>query len=80
MTRYLLDTNIFIFWAVDVDSINNDVFMLLREPDALLYLSSASVMEMVVGYNNRSFDTRRWKSAREALPLLPSAGTKPAVQ
>lgn len=70
MTRYLLDTNIFIFWAVDVDSINNDVFMLLREPDALLYISSASVMEMVVGYNNKSFDTRRWKNAQQMVESI----------
>lgn len=70
MTRYLLDTNIFIFRAVDVDRINNDVFMALNEPDALLYINSASVMEMVVGYNNRSFDTRRWKSAREMVESI----------
>jgi len=65
MTRYLLDTNIFIYRATDFDSINNDVQVLLNEPDAQLYISSASVMEMVVGYNNRSFDTRRWKTAEE---------------
>ena len=50
MTRYLLDTNIFIYLATDVDSINSDVYMTLIEPDAMLYISSASVMEMVVGY------------------------------
>jgi len=53
MTRYLLDTNIFIFWATDYTSLSNDVNMLLNEPDAMLYISSASVMEMVVGYNKK---------------------------
>jgi len=70
MTRYLLDTNIFIYWATDVDLIKKDVFALLREPDALLYLSSASVMEMVVGYNNKSFDTRRWKNAQQMVESI----------
>ena len=70
MTRYLLDTNIFIYWATDVDLINKDVFALLREPDALLYISSASVMEMVVGYNNKSFDTRRWKNAQQMVESI----------
>ena len=70
MTRYLLDTNIFIYWATDVDLINKDVFVLLREPDALLYISSASVMEMVVGYNNKSFDTRRWKNAQQMVESI----------
>ena len=70
MTRYLLDTNIFIYLATDGSLINDDVQMLLNEPDALLYVSSASVMEMVVGYNNKSFDTRRWKSAREMVESI----------
>jgi len=63
--RYLLDSNIFVFWVTDVDSLTDDVYNLLNEPDAQLYISAASVMEMVVGYNNRSFDTRRWKTAEE---------------
>jgi len=71
MTRYLLDTNIFIYRAVDIDQISNDVFIALNEPDALLYISSASVMEMVVGYNNRSFDTRRWKNAQQMVESIP---------
>lgn len=70
MTRYLLDTNIFIFRATDFDSLNNDVQMALNEPDALLYISSASVMEMVVGYNNKSFDTRRWKNAQQMVESI----------
>ena len=70
MTRYLLDTNIFIFLATDVSGINNDVLMLLNEPDALISISSASVMEMVVGYNNRSFDTRRWKNAQQMVESI----------
>ena len=27
-------------------------------------------MEMVVGYNNKSFDTRRWKSAQEMVESI----------
>lgn len=77
MTRYLLDTNIFIYRATDFDSLNNDVQMALNEPDAQLFISSASVMEMVVGYNNKSFDTRRWKST--SLPLPSFAPTLPRV-
>ncbi|MBP5339741.1 MAG: type II toxin-antitoxin system VapC family toxin [Prevotella sp.] len=70
MTRYLLDTNIFIYLATDGSLINDDVQMLLNEPDALLYISSASVMEMVVGYNNKSFDTRRWKNAQQMVESI----------
>ena len=37
MTRYLLDTNIFIYLATDVDSINNDVPFYRRQGLKLLY-------------------------------------------
>lgn len=50
--RLLIDTNIFIFLATDVDELSDDVYNVLNEPDAQLYISSASVMEMAVGYNN----------------------------
>ena len=63
--RYLLDTNIFIYLSTDLENISDDVMELLNEPDSLLYMSSASVMELVVGYNNKSFDSRRWHSAEE---------------
>jgi len=68
--RLLIDTNIFIFLATDVDRLSDDVYNFLNEPDAQLYISSASVMEMVVGYNNHSFDTRRWKSAEQMVDSI----------
>ena len=63
--RYLLDTNIFIYWATDSDLLSMDVYDALNEPDALLYVSAETVRELIVGYYNRSFDTRRWKNAEE---------------
>jgi PIN domain nuclease of toxin-antitoxin system len=53
--RYLLDTNIFIYWSTDQALLDKDVFSALSEPDAELYLSSESVKELIVGYNNKSF-------------------------
>ena len=68
--RYLLDTNIFLFWATEVDSLSDDVYNALNESDALLYISAASVMEMVVAYNNKGFDTRRWKTAEQMVESI----------
>jgi len=68
--RLLLDTNIFVFWATDVDRLSDDVYDTLDAPESILYISSASVMEMVVGYNNKSFDTRRWHSAEEMVESI----------
>ena len=63
--RYLLDTNIFIYLATDPDLVNVDVHAALNEPDAQLYVSAETVRELIVGYYNNSFDTRRWKTAED---------------
>lgn len=63
--RYLLDTNIFLYLATDHDSVSEDVHVALNEPDALLYVSAETVRELIVGYYNKSFDTRRWKCAED---------------
>lgn len=68
--RYLLDTNIFIYLATDNDSISEDVFEKISEPDALLCVSTETVRELIIAYHNKSFDTRRWKSAEEMVKAI----------
>ncbi|MBQ8153772.1 MAG: PIN domain-containing protein [Prevotella sp.] len=61
--RYLLDTNIFIFLALDMDSVSEDVFDILNEPDAVLCMSTESVKELIVAFNNKGLGHKRWKTA-----------------
>jgi PIN domain nuclease of toxin-antitoxin system len=61
--RILIDTNIFVFMALDPDSLSNDVLMVLNEPDTLLYISAESVKELVVAYKKKRLGTRKWKTA-----------------
>ena len=68
--RYLLDTNIFIYWATDQDSLSEDVSEALHEPDAQLCVSAETVRELIIGYHNRSFDTRRWKTSEEMVNAI----------
>ena len=68
--RYLLDTNIFIYYATDTDRLSEDVFDAIREPDAMLYVSAETVRELIVAYDKRSFDTRRWKTAEEMVNAI----------
>ena len=56
--RYLLDTNIFIYLATDRALLSEDVHYALNEPDALLYVSAETVRELIIGYFNKSFDTK----------------------
>ena len=63
--RYLLDTNIFVFLALDTDSVSEDVFDLLNDPDAILCMSTESVKELIVAYNNKELGHKRWKTAED---------------
>ena len=60
--RYLIDTNIFVYLATDVDSLSKDVLSILEEPDTVLYISAESVRELIVAYRNKGLCSKRWKS------------------
>lgn len=64
-TRYLLDTNIFVYLATDVDSLSRDVIALLEDYNAVLYISIESVKELIVAYRNKGLCSNRWKSPQE---------------
>ena len=51
--RVLLDTNIFVYMSIDSEYLSRDVLSLLKEPDTLLYISTESVRELIVGYRNK---------------------------
>lgn len=68
--RYLIDTNIFVYLATDVDSLSRDVLSLLEEPDTLLYISVESVRELIVGYRNKGLCSKRWNSIEEMVTAI----------
>lgn len=68
--RYLLDTNIFVYWATDRGLLTRDVYYALNEPDAELFMSTESVRELIVGFFNKSFDTRLWKTAEDMVKAI----------
>lgn len=68
--RYLLDTNIFIYAAIDRDSLSPDVKSILEDYDNTFFLSSESVKEMIVGFNNGGIVSRFWKTASEMVDAI----------
>ena len=60
----------FIYLSTDNTLIDKDVFFALNEPDAELYVSTETVRELIVGYYNKSFDRRRWKTAEEMVKSI----------
>ena len=47
--RVLIDTNIFVYLALDTELLSKDVAALLQEPDTLIYISAESVRELCCG-------------------------------
>ena len=61
--RYLLDTNIFIYAAIDRDQLSRDMKAILDDYDNTFYMSSESVKELIVGFNNGKLVSRFWDTA-----------------
>ena len=72
--RVLIDTNIFVYLALDTELLSKDVAALLQEPDTLIYISAESVRELVVAYRNKGLCSKRWKSAEEKRGVPYGAG------
>ena len=68
--RVLIDTNIFVYLALDTELLSKDVAALLQEPDTLIYISAESVRELVVAYRNKGLCSKRWKSAEEMVAAI----------
>ena len=56
--RYLLDTNIFIYWVTDYKLLSRDVRAILDDYDNTFCMSAESVKELIVGFNNGKLVTR----------------------
>ena len=57
--RYLIDTNIFIYLSTDRENLSLDVVSMLSEPDTLLYISTESVRELIIAYNNKGWGNEK---------------------
>ena len=68
--RVLLDTNIFVYMALDQDSLSHDTLVLLDEPENELCLSAESVKELVVAYKNKRLGAKKWKTAEELVKAI----------
>lgn len=66
----MIDTNIFVFLSLDPDSLSRDVLALLEDYDSQLYISTESVKELVVGFNNKGLFSKRWKTAEEMVNAI----------
>ena len=65
--RYLIDTNIFIHMATDRDLLSRNVSVILGDYENLIYISTESLRELVVHYNNKALLRKYWKAKYDML-------------
>ena len=68
--RYLLDTNIYVYFTLDNDLLSDEVYAILDDPSNLLYISAESVRELIVAYNNKGLFNKRWKTAEDMVRAI----------
>ena len=68
--RYLLDTNIYIYFALDRELLSRDVKIILEDYDNLFCVSSETVRELIVGFNNGGIVSHAWKTAKEMVDAI----------
>ena len=49
--RYLIDTNIFIYYATDKSLLSNDVLSILEDYDNTICISTESLRELIISFN-----------------------------
>ena len=68
--RYLIDTNIFIYYAIDPQQISRDVAAILGDYDNLIYISNESLRELIVHYNKKSLLRKYWHTKEDMLKAI----------
>lgn len=68
--RYLIDTNIFIYMATDGEMLSRDVANIFGECENLIYISTESLRELIVHYNNKALLRKYWKTKKAMLDSI----------
>lgn len=68
--RYLLDTNIFVYYVADRGLLSHDVLAILTDYESVLCMSAESVKELIVAFRNKKLLSNRWKNEREILRAI----------
>ena len=68
--RYMIDTNIFVFLVTDISQLDKDVESIIQDYSNTLHISSESVKELIVAYNNKGLLTKKWKTAEEMVSAI----------
>lgn len=65
--RYLIDTCVFLLMANDADKIPANIQRILYDYENRICISAESLRELVVGYNAKKYDIRKWRTCEDVV-------------
>ncbi len=68
--RVLIDTNIFVFLVQDATALSKDVIDVLSDYSNTLHISTESVRELIVAFNNKGLLNKKWKTAKDMVNAI----------
>ena len=72
--RYLIDTNIFLFYALENDRLSREVFELLCDPLNIINISSRSIEEIILLLRIGKVETSLWKETKDIFTHVEESG------
>ena len=68
--RYLIDTCIFIHYAIERDLLSKDVLAILTDYDNTICVSAETLRELIVQFNNKKAVSKFWKTSRQMIDSI----------
>nr|AGS52401.1 hypothetical protein [uncultured bacterium contig00085] len=72
--RYLIDTNIFLFYVQEKDRLSKDIFELLQDSSNTINISSRSIEEIVHLLRVGKIEVPRWKETKDIFANIDDLG------
>ena len=72
--RYLIDTNIFLFYTLENDRLSKEVFELLCDPLNIINISSRSIEEIILLLRIGKIETFLWKETKDIFSHIDKLG------
>ena len=70
MMRYLIDTNILIRLANELNAISKDIRNILEDTDSLVYVSAVSIQEIYLLLQNKRISAKQWKNPLDVFKYI----------
>jgi PIN domain nuclease of toxin-antitoxin system len=68
--RYLIDTNVFLFYASDSLFLDRKVCRILEDYENIVYVSSESIKEAIHLFQTGRIKTKKWKTAHDIFDFI----------